>query len=240
MLFLSATMKTNYFSMNIYAVKEDQRYQFQFRETYTKVGRTPSLTRLEKTVRGYEFGSSQIEVPKNILCIHFGGSYSSKVIKDCGVKLDHQIDRIVNHIEDVLNKDIEWKKECEIREREQERRRMIRDFNNRIAKDRKRQLELAMNESSELATLLRLKNYLRMMKGIFVDLPGKQRAAGLAWIALVKSEMKHIQPIETRIMRVKRAAERPVEESKQFWYAEYLPEEKCSTSDTEDIEAEDY
>lgn len=70
--------------------------------------------------------------------------------------------------------------------------------------------------------------------------PGKQRAAGLAWIALVKSEMKHIQPIEARIMRVKRAAERPVEESKQFWYAEYLPEEKCSTSDTEDIEAEDY
>jgi hypothetical protein len=46
----------------MYAVKDKERLQFQFREPYTKISRTPSLSRIEKQLHNYAWGSEKIEV----------------------------------------------------------------------------------------------------------------------------------------------------------------------------------
>jgi hypothetical protein len=46
------------------AIKDGEKLQFQFREPYTKVGRTSALSRIEKQLHNYAWDSAQIEVPK--------------------------------------------------------------------------------------------------------------------------------------------------------------------------------
>lgn len=67
----------------MYAVKERDQLQFQFREPYTKVSRTPALSKIEKQLHDYMWGSEKVEVPKNELWVNFGWkSYLHKSIKD--------------------------------------------------------------------------------------------------------------------------------------------------------------
>jgi len=210
----------------MYAVKERDRLQFQFREPYTKVSRSPALSKIEKQLHDYIWGSEKVEVPKNELWVNFGWkSYLHKSIKDSRLKLEHQIDRIVDYIVDDLDGKIESRKQSEIRAREAERTKYIWDYNERIAKSRKNQLEHALKESKDLENLIRLKVYLKTMKGIFSKLPADEKAAGFTWIELVKTELKTIQPIETRIKRIKRAAKKPTKKIKELWYVDPLPDD---------------
>jgi hypothetical protein len=210
----------------MYAVKERDRLQFQFREPYTKVSRSPVLSKIEKQLHDYIWGSEKVEVPKNELWVNFGWkSYLHKSIKDSRLKLEHQIDRIVDYIVDDLDGKIESRKQSEIRAREAERTKYIWDYNERIAKSRKNQLEHALKESKDLENLIRLKVYLKTMKGIFSKLPADEKAAGFTWIDLIKTELKTIQPIETRIKRIKRAAKKPTKKIKELWYVDPLPDD---------------
>jgi hypothetical protein len=124
-----------------------------------------------------------------------------------------------------LDEEIEESKQREIRARESERKKYIWDYNERIAKSRKNQLEHALKESKDLENLIRLKVYLKTMKGIFSKLPADEKAAGFTWIELVKTELKTIQPIETRIKRIKRAAKKPTKKIKELWYVDPLPDD---------------
>lgn len=208
------------------AVKDGEKLQFSFREPYTKVGRTPALSKIEKQLHNYAWDSAQIEVPQNVLCINFGwSSYTKKAFKDSGLKLEHQIENIVGYIVKKLDEEIEESKQREIRARENERTKYIWEYNERIAKSRKNQLEHALKESKDLENLIRLKVYLKTMKGIFSKLPADEKAAGFTWIELVKTELKTIQPIETRIKRIKRAAKKPTKKIKELWFADPLPDD---------------
>ena len=210
----------------MYAVKDKERLQFQFREPYTKISRTPSLSRIEKQLHNSAWGSEKIEVTKNVLCINFGwSSYSHKSIKDSGLRLEQQIDNVVDYIVDDLNEKIEDRKQSEIRQREYDRKKHIREFNERIVQDRKKQLEHALKESKDLESLIRMKLYLKTMKEIFAKLPEEEQAAGMAWISLVKQELRTIQPVETRIKKIKRAAKKTKKKNKDLWYADLLPED---------------
>lgn len=210
----------------MYAVKDKERLQFQFREPYTKISRTPSLSRIEKQLHNYAWESEKIEVPKNVLCINFGwSSYPHKSIKDFGLRLEQQIDKIVDYIVADLEEKVEDRKQSEIRQRENDRKNYIREFNERIAQDRKKQLEHALKESKDLESLIRIKLYLKTMKEIFAKLPEKEQAAGTAWISLVREELRTIQPIEIRIKRIKRAAKKSTKKIKELWYVDPLPDD---------------
>jgi hypothetical protein len=152
----------------MHAVKDGERLQFQFREPYTKVSRTPTLSKIEKQLHNYAWDSEKIEVPQNILCVNFGwSSYTQKSFKDAGLRLDHQIENIIAYVVKKLDDQIEEAKQRDIRNREYERKKYVREFNESIASDRERQLEIALKESKELASLVRLKIYLKTMKAIF-------------------------------------------------------------------------
>jgi hypothetical protein len=210
----------------MHAVKDGERLQFQFREPYTKVSRTPTLSKIEKQLHNYAWDSEKIEVPQNILCVNFGwSSYTQKSFKDAGLRLDHQIENIIAYVVKKLDDQIEEAKQRDIRNREYERKKYVREFNESIASDRERQLEIALKESKELASLVRLKIYLKTMKAIFSKLPDDEQAAGMAWIAIVKEQLRTIQPVETRIKKIKRAAKKPKKKIKELWYADLLPED---------------
>ncbi len=210
----------------MHAVKDGERLQFQFREPYTKVSRTPTLSKIEKQLHNYAWDSEKIEVPQNILCVNFGwSSYTQKSFKDAGLRLDHQIENIIAYVVKKLDDQIEEAKQRDIRNREYERKKYVREFNESIASDRERQLEIALKESKELASLVRLKIYLKTMKAIFSKLPDDEQAAGMAWIAIVKEQLRTIQPVETRIKKIKRAAKKPKKKIKELWSADLLPED---------------
>ena len=212
--------------LTMHAVKDGERLQFQFREPYTKVSRTPTLSKIEKQLHNYAWDSEKIEVPQNILCVNFGwSSYTQKSFKDAGLRLDHQIENIIAYVVKKLDDQIEEAKQRDIRNREYERKKYVREFNESIASDRERQLEIALKESKELASLVRLKIYLKTMKAIFSKLPDDEQAAGMAWIAIVKEQLRTIQPVETRIKKIKRAAKKPKKKIKELWSADLLPED---------------
>ena len=49
--------------------------------------------------------------------------------------------------------------------------------------------------------------------------------AGMEWIAIVKEELKTIQPVETRIKKIKLAAKKPNMKIKELWYVDPLPDD---------------
>jgi hypothetical protein len=132
-----------------------------------------------------------------------------------------------------LDENIEEAKQREIRDREYERKKYVREFNKSVVADRQRQLELALKESKDLASLVRLKVYLKTMKEIFAKLPEEEKMAGMEWIAIVKEELKTIQPVETRIKKIKLAAKKPIMKIKELWYADLLPEDHDPEFDEE-------
>ena len=218
----------------MHAVKRGESLQFSFREPYTKVGRTPSLSRLEKQLHNYAWDSDKIEVPQNIICVNIGwSSYTQKSFKDSGVRLEHQIDNIIEYVIKKLDHQIEETKQREIRDREYDRKKQVRKFNESIKEDRKKQFEIALKESKELASLVRVKVYLKTMKGIFIRLPEDEKMAGIEWISVVKEQLRKIQPIETRIKIIKLAAKKPKNKIKDLWYADFLPEDHDPDFDEE-------
>jgi len=218
----------------MHAVKDGEKLQFEFREPYTKVGRSPTLSKIEKQLRNYTWDSDKIEVPKNILCINFGwSSHTQKSFKDSSLKLDHQIEIIIAYIVKILYEKIEEAKQREIRDREYARKKYVREFNKSVVADRQKQLELALKESKDLASLVRLKVYLKTMKEIFAKLPEEEKAAGMEWIAIVKEGLKSIQPVETRIKKIKYVAKKSKIKTKELWYADLLPEDHDPEFDEE-------
>ena len=109
----------------------------------------------------------------------------------------------------------------------------MRRLNESIKEDRKKQFEIALKESKELASLVRVKVYLKTMKGIFIRLPEDEKMAGIEWISVVKEQLRKIQPIETRIKIIKLAAKKPKNKIKDLWYADFLPEDHDPDFDEE-------
>ena len=72
---------------------------------------------------------------------------------------------------------------------------------------------------------MRVKTYLKTMQEIFAKLPKDEKAAGISWISLVRQELRSIQPIETRIKKIKLAAKKPKKKIKDLWYADLLKED---------------
>ena len=62
---------------------------------WTKASPTPALKKLYKLDTGGDIWRDYIEVPKNVLCIQLNGKYG-KMINDSRVKLELQIDRLVD------------------------------------------------------------------------------------------------------------------------------------------------
>jgi hypothetical protein len=216
---------TERYGTEMYANKDRERLQFYFREPYTKISRTPALSRIEKQLHNCDWGSEKIEVPKNILCLNFGwSSYSSKSFKDSSLKLEEQIDVITNYIIQVLDGRIEDRKQRQIREQEAVRLDYIKKFNDGISQQRKQQLDIAIKESNDHESHLRLKSYLKTMKEIFSKLPDDEKKSGFDWISIVKEELNKIQPINTRIKKIKYASKKPKANYKATWYADFLPE----------------
>lgn len=63
--------------------------------TWTKASPTPASKKLYKLDTGGDIWRDYIEVPKNVLCIQLNGKYG-KMINDSRVKLELQIDRLVD------------------------------------------------------------------------------------------------------------------------------------------------
>ena len=64
--------------------------------------------------------------------------------------LTQQIDKVIDYIINYLNEQIEERKQSEIQQREYNRKKYIRQFNEKIAQDRKKQLDHALEESKDL------------------------------------------------------------------------------------------
>ena len=71
------------------------------------------------------------------------------------------------------------------------------------------------------------------MKEIFAKLPEEEKMAGMEWIAIVKEELKTIQPVETRIKKIKYVAKKSKIKTKELWYADLLPEDHDPEFDEE-------
>ena len=82
------------------AVKGDQYYELRFWEPSTKATRSSALTSLERLFTDYSYGGDSIMLPSHILSIEFDSRYNRTAIQDkTSVKLEQQIDRIVEKIE---------------------------------------------------------------------------------------------------------------------------------------------
>ena len=215
----------NYWRYQMTAKKDTASYEFEFRETWTKMTRTPALTKLEKLTTGREGWRDYLEVPKNQLSILLGGSYSGKAIRDTGLKLENQIDKIVQYIVDKIEASIQHHIEREIQEREYERKKAIRQYNERIVADQERQLELAMKDCDRYFELKKFEEYLLLMQDAISRLPDQQRTIGMAWLALVRKKQAALNPIEKRIKKFKSINKHGTKKSEQFWFAKPIEEE---------------
>ena len=208
------------------AVKGDQYYEFRFWEPSTKAARTKALTELEKSVTDYSTGYDTIMLPRHILTIEFDSRYNRSAIQDkVSVKLEQQIDRIVQRIEAKL----EQKAAEHIRhltwEREYERKKKIRLHNERVAKDRDRQLERAIGESEDFEKSQQLKRYLKQLSLAIDKLPAEQKAFGLAWLGMVREQRKGLNPIAERLESFRILASEQAESSEEYWGLDLIDED---------------
>jgi hypothetical protein len=208
------------------AVKGDQYYEFRFWEPSTKAARTKALTELEKSVTNYSSGYDTIMLPRHILTIEFDSRYNRSAIQDkVSVKLEQQIDRIVQRIEAKLDQKaaehlrrLEW-------EREYERKKKIRVHNERVAKDREQQLERAIGESVDFEKSQQLKRYLKQITLAIERLPVEQKAFGLAWLRMVRELRKGLNPIAERLESFRILASADADSSEEYWGLDYIDEE---------------
>jgi hypothetical protein len=215
--------RRNYFRYAMYAQKEGVKYEFEFRETWTKATPTTALTKLYKLDTNRDVWRDYIEVPKNVLCIQLNGKYG-KMVNDGRVKLEHQVDRLVDAIINALDERIQQRIERAISERESERRRAIRQHNELIETDRANQFEFALKESERYAELLRLKEYLLVVEDAVSRLPEHHQRTGTDWIDLVRSRIADKDPVRNRLRGFKSLGKNGAEKSGQYWNEIPLPE----------------
>ena len=216
--------RRNYFRYAMYAQKEGEKYEFEFRETWTKASPTPALKKLYKLDTGGDIWRDYIEVPKNVLCIQLNGKYG-KMVNDSRVKLELQIDRLVDIMVNALAEKIQQRFDRAIRERESERRRAIRQHNELIETDRANQFEFALKESERYAELLRLKEYLLVVEDAVARMPEHHQRTGTDWIDLVRSRIADKDPVRKRLKGFKSLRKNGAEMSGQYWNEIPLPEE---------------
>ena len=215
--------RRNYFRYAMYAQKEGEKYEFEFRETWTKASPTPALKKLYKLDTGGDIWRDYIEVPKNVLCIQLNGKYG-KTINDSRLKLELQIDRLVDIMVNALDEKIQQRIDRAIRDRESERRRAIRQHNELIDTDRTNQFEIALKESEKHAEFLRLKEYLLVVEDAVGRMPEHHQKTGTDWIALVRSRIADKDPVRKRLKGFKSLSKNGAEKSGQYWNETPLPE----------------
>ena len=216
--------RRNYLRYAMYAQKEGEKYEFEFRETWTKASPTPALKKLYKLDTGGDVWRDYIEVPKNVLCIQLNGKYG-KMVNDSRVKLELQIDRLVDIMVNALDEKIQQRVDRAIREHESERRRVIRQHNELIETDRANQFEFALKESDRYVELLRLKEYLLVIEDAVARMPEHHQRTGTDWIDLVRSRIADKDPVRKRLKGFKSLSKNGAEKSGQYWNEMPLPEE---------------
>ena len=206
------------------AKKDGASCGIDFRETYTKVSKTTALTNLYKLSSGRDVWRDYIEVPKNVLCITVGGKYG-KIFADTRLKLEHQIDKVFDHIVWKLDDQIQSQKERRIREIEYERKKAIRQHNERILADQDNQFETALDESESYFNLQRLHDYLLVVQDVVAKLPDDSKQIGNDWIDLVRSKMNDKNPVAMRVDKCRSLFTYGAEKSGQYWREKTRPED---------------
>ena len=165
-------------------------------------------------------------LPRHILTIEFDGRYNRSVIQDkVSVKLEQQIDHIVQRIDDKLKKKaadhlrhLEW-------ERDYERKKAIRLHNERVAEDREQQLDRAISESVDFEKSQQLKRYLKQLSLAIERLPDAEKEFGLAWLRMVREQRKGLNPIAARLESFRVLASDQAESSEQYWGLDFIDED---------------
>lgn len=208
------------------AVKGGQSYEMRFWEPSTKAARTNQLGNLEKLVTDFSSGYDSIMLPRHILTIEFDSTYNRSSIQDrVSVKLEQQIDRIVEKIDLKLVQKAKARLEHLAWEREYERKKVIRMHNERVAEDRAQQLERAVEESVKFENAQQLKRYLKQLSIAIEKMPEEQKAYGVAWLRMVREQRKDLNPIAKRLESFRILASDQAEASEEYWGLDYIDED---------------
>ena len=208
------------------AVKGDQYYELRFWEPSTKATRSSALTSLERLFTDYSYGGDSIMLPRHILTIEFDSRYNRTAIQDkASVKLEQQIDRIVEKIELKLVQKAKEHLEHLAWKRDYDRKLAIRQHNKRVAKDRERQLERAIAESVNFEKSQQLKIYLKQLSLAIEKLPAEQKAFGLAWLRIVREQRKDLNPIAQRLESFRILASEQADSSEEYWGLDFMDED---------------
>ena len=208
------------------AVKGDQYYEIRFWEPSTKATRSSALTSLERLFTDYSYGGDSIMLPRHILSIEFDSRYNRTAIQDkVSVKLEQQIDRIVEKIELKLVQKAKEHLEHLAWKRDYDRKLAIRQHNKRVTKDRERQLERAIAESVKFAKSQQLKLYLKQLTLAIDRLPVEQKAFGLTWLRMVREQRKDLNPIAERLESFRILASDQADSSEEYWGLDFMDED---------------
>jgi hypothetical protein len=208
------------------AAKGDQYYELRFWEPSTKATRSTAITSLERLFTDYSYGGGSIMLPRHILTIEFDSRYNRTAIQDkVSVKLEQQIDRIVEKIELKLIQKAKEHLEHLAWKRDYDRKLAIRQHNKRVAKDRERQLERAIGESEDFEKSQQLKRYLKQLSLAIERLPEEQKAFGLAWLRMVREQRKGLNPIAERLESFRILASDQADSSEEFWGLDFMDED---------------
>jgi len=208
------------------AVKGDQYYELRFWEPSTKATRSSALTSLERLFTDYSYGGDSIMLPRHILTIEFDSRYNRTAIQDkASVKLEQQIDRIVEKIELKLVQKAKEHLEHLAWKRDYDRKLAIRQHNKRVAKDRERQLERAIAESVNFEKSQQLKLYLKQLSLAIEKLPAEQKAFGLAWLRIVREQRKDLNPIAQRLESFRILTSEQADSSEEYWGLDLMDED---------------
>lgn len=209
----------------MYAKKEGERYQIEFREPWTKGTPSKELIKLEKLATGYDYYRSYMEIPKGILTIILGGHYSGKMFTDAKGKLEAQLGAVVEFIEAKLDAAIERTKQLEAERKESARKEKIRQYNGLIEASRKQQIEIALKEAERHEELMRLDEYLKRIECGLAGVDDAHREVAEQWLSLVRSRFDKELWVNSRIRRFKKIATEGVTKQGQYWYTTPLPDD---------------
>ena len=208
------------------AVKCEQYLEFRFWEPSTKATRNKQLGDLEKLVTDYSSGYDTIMLPRHILTVEFDCTYNRSTIQDkVSVKLEQQIDRIIEKIDLKLDQKAQAHLEHLAWERDYKRKKAIRIHNERVAEDRSQQLERAIDESVKFEQSQQLKRYLKQLSLAIDKLPENQKAYGIAWLRMVREQRRQLNPIAERLESFRILASDQSETSEQYWGLNFIDED---------------
>lgn len=208
------------------AVKGNQHYELRFWEPSTKATRTKPLADLEKLVSDFSSGYDTIMLPRHILTIEFDARYNRSSFQDrVSVKLEQQIDRIIERIENKLEQKAQEHIEHLKWQRDYERKKAIRLHNERVLEDREQQLERAIKESVDFEKAHQIKRYLKQLSFAIEKLPEQQKAYGLAWLRMLREQRKRLNPIAARLESFRVLASDEASSSEEYWGMDLIDED---------------